>query len=41
MGLVFSHADRISVFAGGRMLAQGRPDEVRANDAVRAAYLGT
>lgn len=41
MGLVFRHADRISVFAGGHMLAQGRPDEVRADPAVRAAYLGT
>jgi branched-chain amino acid transport system ATP-binding protein len=41
MGLVFRHADRISVFAGGRILAEGRPDEVRANSAVRAAYLGT
>jgi branched-chain amino acid transport system ATP-binding protein len=41
MGLVFRHADRISVFAGGRILARGKPDEVRANQAVRAAYLGT
>jgi branched-chain amino acid transport system ATP-binding protein len=41
MGLVFRHADRISVFAGGRILAQGKPDEVRADPAVRSAYLGT
>ena len=41
MGLVFRYADRISVFAGGRILAQGSPEDVRNNQAVRAAYLGS
>jgi branched-chain amino acid transport system ATP-binding protein len=40
MHLVFRFADRVSVFAGGSMIAQGTPDEVRANEAVRGAYLG-
>jgi len=40
MGLVFRFADRVSVFAGGSVIAQGTPDEVRANEEVRSAYLG-
>ena len=40
MNLVFSFADRVSVFAGGTMLAQGTPDEIRRHDGVRRAYLG-
>jgi branched-chain amino acid transport system ATP-binding protein len=40
MNLVFSYAQRVSVFAGGTLLAQGTPDEVRADDEVRKAYLG-
>jgi branched-chain amino acid transport system ATP-binding protein len=40
MHLVFRYADRVSVFAAGDMIAQGTPDEVRANELVRKAYLG-
>jgi branched-chain amino acid transport system ATP-binding protein len=40
MHLVFRFADRVSVFAGGEMIAQGTPDQVRINEDVRKAYLG-
>jgi len=40
MDAVFRLADRISVLVGGRLLASGRPQEIRANDEVRRAYLG-
>jgi branched-chain amino acid transport system ATP-binding protein len=40
MKLVFRYAHRVSVFAAGTMLAQGTPDEVRAHEGVRKAYLG-
>ncbi len=40
MDAVFALADRISVMVGGRVIATGRPDEVRANTEVRRAYLG-
>ena len=41
MQLVFRYADRVSVFAGGDLIAQGTPDEVRADERVRKAYLGS
>jgi len=41
MHLVFRFADRVSVFAGGDVIAQGTPDEVRSNERVRKAYLGS
>ena len=41
MNLVFRYAHRVSVFAGGTVLAQGTPDEVRVHEGVRKAYLGT
>lgn len=40
MDVVFSRADRITVMTEGRVLIEGPPDEVRASDAVREAYLG-
>lgn len=40
MHVVFSLADRISVLAGGRVIVEGPPDEVRGNPKVQEAYLG-
>jgi branched-chain amino acid transport system ATP-binding protein len=40
MHVVFSLADRISVLAGGRIIAEGAPDAVRGNPRVQEAYLG-
>ena len=40
MALVFGYARRVTVMAGGALLAQGMPDEIRANPVVRKAYLG-
>ncbi|HEB96548.1 MAG TPA: ABC transporter ATP-binding protein [Sedimenticola thiotaurini] len=40
MHVVFSLADRISVLAQGRIIAQGTPDEIRGNPKVQEAYLG-
>jgi branched-chain amino acid transport system ATP-binding protein len=40
MRVVFHLADRIMVLAEGRMLAEGTPQEIAANEAVQAAYLG-
>jgi branched-chain amino acid transport system ATP-binding protein len=41
MDVVFAHAHRILVLAGGERIAEGRPEEVRADARVRAVYLGT
>ena len=40
MHVVFSLADRISVLAGGKIIVEGPPDEVRGNPKVQEAYLG-
>jgi branched-chain amino acid transport system ATP-binding protein len=40
MDFVFAVADRMTVMAEGMVLAQGRPDEIRANREVQDAYLG-
>ncbi len=40
MHVVFSVADRISVLAQGTIIAEGTPDEIRANPKVQEAYLG-
>jgi branched-chain amino acid transport system ATP-binding protein len=41
MEAVFALADRVTVLVYGRVLASGAPAEIRANQAVREAYLGT
>jgi len=41
MRVVMETADFITVLDQGRVLANGTPDEIQANDAVQAAYLGT
>ena len=38
--VVFNLADRICVLDQGRMLAQGTPREIAANESVQTAYLG-
>ena len=40
MDTVFSLSDRVSVLVYGRAVASGTPDEIRANEEVRNAYLG-
>jgi len=41
MDIVFGHADRVIVLDRGQIIAEGTPDEIRANARVQAVYLGT
>jgi len=41
MDIVFKIAPAIVVLCYGRVLASGPPDQIRRNDAVIDAYLGT
>ncbi|MDX8533373.1 ABC transporter ATP-binding protein [Mesorhizobium sp. VK25A] len=40
MPVVMQLADRVTVFNSGKILAEGTPDEIRANTQVQDAYLG-
>jgi branched-chain amino acid transport system ATP-binding protein len=41
MDVVFAHADRIIVLARGRLIAQGRPAEIRDHAKVQEVYFGS
>jgi branched-chain amino acid transport system ATP-binding protein len=41
MDVVLAHADRIIVLNRGRLIAEGKPAEVRANREVQEVYLGS
>ena len=40
MNLVNNISDRVLALVAGRVLAEGTPEEIRNNDAVKSAYLG-
>jgi branched-chain amino acid transport system ATP-binding protein len=40
MDVVFGHADRLLVLNRGELIADGKPEEVRAREDVRRVYLG-
>jgi len=39
-GFIMDHSDRVVVLALGEVLADGPPEDIRANPVVRTAYLG-
>jgi branched-chain amino acid transport system ATP-binding protein len=41
MDVVFTHAQNVVVLNRGRIMAQGRPEQVRNDPKVRDVYLGT
>jgi branched-chain amino acid transport system ATP-binding protein len=41
MDVVFAQADRVIVLARGRLIAEGRPAEIRAHPQVQAVYFGS
>ncbi len=41
MDVVFGHADRVIVLHQGRVVAQGAPEQIRADAMVQEIYLGT
>ncbi|MBE7418232.1 MAG: ABC transporter ATP-binding protein [Ideonella sp.] len=41
MDVVFAYADRIIVLARGRLIAEGRPAEIRENPLVQEVYFGS
>lgn len=41
MDVVFDHADRIIVLARGKLIAQGRPEEIREHAEVKKVYFGS
>jgi len=41
MDVVFAYADRMIVLARGRLIAAGRPEEIRMNAKVQEVYFGT
>lgn len=41
MDVVFAHADRVIVLDRGKLIAEGRPEAVRADPQVQAVYLGS
>ena len=38
---MFAHADRVSVLARGRLIAEGPPAEIRDHPQVQAVYFGS
>jgi branched-chain amino acid transport system ATP-binding protein len=40
MDVVFGYANRVIVLDRGRIIAEGTPEEIRANAQVQAVYLG-
>ena len=40
MDAVFSLADNVTVLAHGKVIASGKPEEIRNNLQVRSSYLG-